>query len=299
MSSLNLHLTGSPAEDLHTSQARYRRAHRAKKTSVTWKFGTWNVRSMLDAEGSVETARQGMDARNAEDSKVDLVVRQLGRYGVKVAPLQETKWFGRAVYRVGESVVLAAGRPVPVPGEPVQRGEGVAIVLSGPAIHAWRAAGEQWKAWSSRLVSACLQTGRRKKDHIHVLSCYAPTRAASRELKDEFFADLEQALATVPSDEPYIILGDLNARVGSRNDMDDTWEGVRGPHGYGETNDAGRELLTFLSTIEATVCNTWFRKKNIHKQTWQHPKSKHWHCISLAVQLLRLCRIPPKVRFDL
>jgi len=88
---------------------------------------------MLDDEGSVETARQGMDARNAEDRKVDLVVRELGRYGMKVAPLQETKWFGRAVYRVGESVVLAAGRPVPVPGEPVQRGEGVAIVLSGPA----------------------------------------------------------------------------------------------------------------------------------------------------------------------
>ena len=170
---------------------------------------------MLDAEGSAETARQGMDARNAEDSKVDLVVRQLGRYGVKVAPLQETKWFGRAVYRVGESVVLAAGQPVPMPGEPGQRGEGVAIVLSGPAIHAWRAAGEQWKAWSSRLVSACLQTGRRKKDHIHVLSCYAPTRAASRDTKDEFFTDLEQALATIPSDESYILLGDLNAHVGA------------------------------------------------------------------------------------
>ena len=57
---------------------------------------------MLDAEGSVETARQGTDARKAEDRKVDLVVRELGRYGVKVAALQETKWFGRAVYQVGE-----------------------------------------------------------------------------------------------------------------------------------------------------------------------------------------------------
>ena len=82
--------------------ARFHRAHRAKKTSVTWRFGTWNVRSMLDAEGSVETVRQGTDARKAEDRKVDLVVRELGRYGVKVAALQETKWFGRAVYRVGE-----------------------------------------------------------------------------------------------------------------------------------------------------------------------------------------------------
>ena len=131
-------------------------------------------------------------------------------------------------------------------------------------------------------MSVCLQTGRRKKDHIHVLSCYAQTRAASRNIKDEFFADLEQALASIPSDEPFILLGDLNARVGSRSDTDDTWEGVRGPHGYGESNDAGKELLTFLSTTEATVCNTWLRK-NIHKQMWQHPKSKHWHCIDYAI----------------
>ena len=77
----------------------------------------------------------------------------------------------------------------------------------------------------------------------------------------------------------YILLGDLNARVGSRNGTDDPWDRVQGPHGYGETNDAGKDQLNFLSINETTVCNTWFRKKGIYKQTWQHPKSKHWHCI--------------------
>ena len=74
---------------------------------------------------------------------------------------QETKWFGEAKYRVGENVVLTAGRPVPAPGEPVQRGEGVAIVLSGPATKAWRLGGKQWKAWSSRLVTACVHMGKK------------------------------------------------------------------------------------------------------------------------------------------
>jgi len=32
--------------------------------------------------------------------------------------------------------------------------------------------------------------------------------------------------------------------------------------GYGEPNEAGEELLSFLATNEATVCNTWFMKKN-------------------------------------
>ena len=41
--------------------------------------------------------------------------------------------------------------------------------------------------------------------------------------------------------------------------------------GYGELNE---ELLYLLSTNKATVCNTCFKKRDICKQTWQHPKSK-------------------------
>ena len=48
-------------------------------------------------------------------------------------------------------------------------------------------------------------------------------------------------------------------------------------------NEAGREFLAFLATNEATICNTWFKKKKIRKYTWQHPRSKVWHCIDYAV----------------
>ena len=60
------------------------------------------------------------------------------------------------------------------------------------------------------------------------------------------------------------MLGDFNARVGSR-EMDDEWWYKRGPHGYGDLNEAGRELLSFLSTNETTVCNTWFQKRDYRK----------------------------------
>ena len=52
------------------------------------------------------------------------------------------------VYRVGSSVALAAGRDVPEAGQPKHRGEGIAIVLSGVSVSAWKAGGSQWKAWS-------------------------------------------------------------------------------------------------------------------------------------------------------
>ena len=170
----------------------------------------------------------------------------------------------------------------------MQRGEGVALVLRGLAVSAWRRVGKQWKAWSPRCVSACLQMSRGAKSRLHVVCCYAPTGAASREDKEAFFLELDTIIFSVPVEEKYVILGDFNARVGSRKSgNDEQRSGVRGPHWYGSENDAGKELLSFLALHQATVCNTWFVKKDIYKQTWQHPKSKQWSCIDFVIMRQR------------
>jgi len=65
------------------------------------------------------------------DGIAEKVVGELNRYNVVVGGLQETKWFGCWVYNGESVVVLTAGRDVPGGSEVRQRGEGVAIVLSG------------------------------------------------------------------------------------------------------------------------------------------------------------------------
>ena len=82
------------------------------------------------------------------------MVGELQRYKVYVGVLQEAKWFGSESYKVGDSIVLPSGRPTPQPGQSGQRGGGVALVFSGPAIDAWKAVGQQWRYWKSRLISA-------------------------------------------------------------------------------------------------------------------------------------------------
>jgi len=236
---------------------------------------------MVDTEGPVEVASQRSGGQRGEDRKIDQIVLELRRYNVSVGALQETKWFGDEVYEVNGSVLLTAGRPSPAEGMPVVRGEGVALVLDGLGLAAWKRGGKQWKAWSSRCLSACLDFGGRI-GKFHVMSCYAPTRAASRQDKDNFFQQLDTFLTSLLAGDRFVLLGDFNARVGSR-EVDDQWADVLGPHGYGVVNDAGRELLSFLLCHEVTVCNTWFEKKNIYKQTWQHPKSKQWNCIDYVM----------------
>ena len=114
--------------------------------------GSWSV---LDTERSVETARQRSEVQGVKDRRVDLVVKVLGQYKIEVAALQETKCFGTAVYRVGGSVVLAAGRPTPEPDQPKQR-QGVALVLSGSAVNLWKEDGglgvRGWLQQGSRSV---------------------------------------------------------------------------------------------------------------------------------------------------
>ena len=113
---------------------------------------------------------------------------------------------------------------------------------------------------------------------------HAPTRAAGQEDKDNFLNQLDVFITSVPARDYYVILGDFNAHVGSRSvDEDDPWSGMLGPHGYGEVNEAGKELLSFLSCHQATVCNTWFEKKDVYKQTWQHPKSKNGTVLTLLL----------------
>lgn len=51
---------------------------------------------------------------------------------------------------------------------------------------------------------------------------------------------LQEVLSAIPSQECYVLLGDFNARVGSRMEDDDEWRDERGPHGLGVLNEAGR-----------------------------------------------------------
>ena len=83
---------------------------------------------------------------------------EVKRYGISVAGIQETKWFGKDVWPAAEGFTfLHSGRPLLANGEDAARNEGVGIMLNPKATAAWRDAGELWKAASSRIVTARLK----------------------------------------------------------------------------------------------------------------------------------------------
>ena len=74
---------------------------------------------------------------------------------------------------VADSAVLASGRPLPTNGD-FRRGEGVAIVLRGRALAAWKAGGSQWTAVSPRLAVARLRLAGPDEEPVsfHVIVFY-------------------------------------------------------------------------------------------------------------------------------
>ena len=131
------------------------------------------------------------------DRKIDLLMGELRKYGVSVAGIQETKWFGKDVWPVGRYTFLHSGHPLPGDQERASRNEGVGIALDEKATLAWKNAGEVWEAVSSRIISARLKwvhTGKKKGGwsgkasgtYVSVVCAYAPTAKAPPTIKLKF-----------------------------------------------------------------------------------------------------------------
>ena len=65
-------------------------------------------------------------------------------------------------------------------------------------------------------------------------------------------------------DERIIVLGDMNAKVGDRE-----VDGVIGKYGVPGMNENGECLVEICKGRGLSVGNTWFKKKLIHKYTWE------------------------------
>ena len=115
---------------------------------------------------------------------------------------------------------------------------------------------------------------------VHVMSCYAPTFAASREKKDSFYGRLQEVLSSMPypSQECYVLLLDFNARVGLRSECIDEWWDERGRYGYGVLNGTGRGVSFLLHPKWCYSVQHIVQKKAIQKHTIMR-KSQSWRCL--------------------
>ena len=89
--------------------------------------------------------------------------------------------------------------------------------------------------------------------------------------KDEFHNRLQDTILKCSKHDMILVIGDVNAHVGSDNT---SREDIVGKHGVGNMNDNGERLCDFSGPNTFIITGTIFPHKNIHNTTWRSPDGR-------------------------
>ena len=152
------------------------------------------------------------------EGEADLLALDLQQAGVMVCGLQEMRRRGSGHTRLQDSGYhLVWSGDVRVH----HRGVGALIhPMAAKALKGWAAV----EGAEDRLLILHFEGS----VHATIIVAYAPTELAETPVKDAFYAALDSTLEALPSHRLTLVLGDLNARVGTARD---SWHGVIGGFG--------------------------------------------------------------------
>ena len=210
-------------------------------SSKTLRIGSWNVRTMFEAGKTLQ------------------IVQEMQRNNLHILGISETHWnrSGQHHLNSGELFIFSGH------DEDGPHREGVGLLLSKAARKTLRG----WEHHGSRLIMASFTT-KKKGINLNIVQVYAPTNEADNEEKDLFYNRLQSIVSKLPRKDINIVMGDINAKVGTDNTNQ---ESVMGKYGLGVSNDNGDRLIAFCTFNEMVIGGTVFPHKDIHKATWLSP----------------------------
>ena len=103
------------------------------------------------------------------------------------------------------------------------------------------------------------------KNVMRIVCAYAPQCGRSMSEKKKFYEEMARGCKVENENEVLICLGDFNGHIGKEVDG---FENVHGGFGTGKGNVEGRLLLEFCVEKGMCVGNSWFKKKDNKKVTF-------------------------------
>uniref|UniRef100_A0A8D8YBA7 Craniofacial development protein 2 n=3 Tax=Cacopsylla melanoneura TaxID=428564 RepID=A0A8D8YBA7_9HEMI len=200
------------------------------------RIGTWNVRTMAQA-GKIETA-----------------IKEMERLNLKVLGVSEMRWPGASYCDIGDHRIYYSGVPS-------KYEHGVGII-----IHKLVAQNvSNFVPVNERLMLVQVNAN---PVNVNIIQVYAPTSDYSETEIDNFYAQVNKVVQSIPKKEVRIILGDFNAKIGKGRSGNHV-----GPHGLGERNDNGDKLCTFAGENDLIIMNTFFELPPRRLYTWTSPQN--------------------------
>ncbi|XP_046978621.1 uncharacterized protein LOC124544203 [Vanessa cardui] len=200
--------------------------------------------------------------------KTSVIDAELARLNISISALQETRLPQNGFIKENHYTFFWVGKD-----QQEHREHGVGFAVRNDLLSSIQTPqGISERIMVLRLLSNC--------GFVTLICAYAPTLSTTSEVKDRFYDQLTQTIVAVPASDHLYILGDFNARVGQDNVA---WPDCLGNHGVGKMNENGQRLLEFCSNHKICVTNTYFKGKFMHKVSWKHPRSGHWHQLDLIL----------------
>ena len=200
-------------------------------------IGTWNVRSM----------NQG---------KLEVVKQEMARVNINILGVSELKWTGMGEFNSDDHYIYYCGQ------ESLRRNR-IAIIINKRV----RNAVLRCNLKNDRMISVRFQG---KPFNITVIQVYAPTSNAEEVKVERFYEDLQNLLELTLKKDVLLIIGDWNAKVGSKETP-----GVTGKFGLGVQNEAGQRLIEFCQENALVIANTLLQQHKRRLYTWTSSDGQH------------------------
>ena len=211
-------------------------------TRATTTIGTWNVRTMFEAGKTVQVAAE------------------MKKYNLTILGISEARWTGSGQRRLSTGeLLLYSGHEE----DNAHHTQGVALMLSKTAQRALMG----WEAHGPRTIAASFRT-KMERININIIQCYAPTNDSDEEIKDGFYDRLQTIIQKYSERDITIVMGDLNAKIGSDNRG---YERIIGKHGLGEMNENGERFADLCANNNLVIGGSVFPHRRLHKATWVSP----------------------------
>jgi hypothetical protein len=214
---------------------------------------------------SVERLRFGSLNVGTMKGRSGEIAECVGRRNLDFCCLQETKWKGQGARFLEGDREGNRYKFFWVGCKEDKKGNaGVGVMVA----EKWENKIIEVRRINERLMMVRIAIGERV---INVVSAYAPHSGWSLKDKEEFWLLMLNLLTSIKAEESVIVGGDMNGHVG--HDVEG-FEGVHGGNGYGVRNIEGEMLLELAMAMDLVVCNTFFRKEDNKKVTFESSGNK-------------------------
>lgn len=197
-----------------------------------WKLGTWNIKSL--------------------NGKEDELIQEFEKVGINILAITETKKKGKHVMELDNGHILILSG---VNNEERARGGVGCLIEKNMKTYL-----KKWDCISERILVVQFEV--EKQEKLNILILYGPNEDEKAANKDKFWEEVTEIVDDIKG--KIVILGDLNGRVGKR---DERSREVIGSHGEIVRNNNGLRIIDFCIQNNMVIMNTFFQHKDIHKYT--------------------------------